>query len=176
VPRDWDRHYADSANLDFTPDPLLVNAAELLPPGRALDLACGPGRNALFLAGLGWHVTAVDRSPVAIAILRQRANGLAIDIRRADLEIGEFAIPPAAFDLVANILYLERDLVPTIREGVRLGGVFAGAMLLEKPGRESPFRVRPGEVRAWFADWKILYYSEGPPGHGAAARILARRA
>jgi SAM-dependent methyltransferase len=176
VPRDWDRHYADSANLDFTPDPLLVNSAELLPPGRALDLACGPGRNALFLADLGWQVTAVDRSPVVIAILRQRANGRPIDIRCADLETGEFAIPPATFDLVASILYLERSLLPAIREGIRPGGVFAGAMLLQQPGHESPFRTLPGEVRAWFADWKILYYSEGPRGHGALARILARRA
>ena len=70
MPRNWDRHYSDPANLEFAPAPLLVQAAELLRPGRALDLACGTGRNALFLASLGWQVTAVDRSAVGIRLLR----------------------------------------------------------------------------------------------------------
>ena len=63
VARDWDEHYADPANRNWEPEPLLVEAAEFLAPGRALDLACGTGRNALYLVSLGWRVTAVDRSP-----------------------------------------------------------------------------------------------------------------
>lgn len=172
MPRDWDRHYSDPANLDFTPEPLLFEAVETLPSGRALDLACGPGRNALYLAGLGWQVTAVDRSPAAIAVLRQRGAGLGIDIRQADLERGEFTIPPESFDLICDTLYLQRDLIPSIRAGLRPGGLFIGAMLLrDDPERASPFRLRPGELRAWFEDWKILFYSEIHP----AARILARK-
>jgi tellurite methyltransferase len=175
--RDWDRHYADAADIDWTPDPLLVEIAELLPPGRALDIACGPGRNAIYLAQLGWDVTAVDSSAVAIGLLGERAAGLAIDARVADLEAGEFPPAPATYDLVCDFYYLQRSLFPAIRESVRPGGVFAGAIHLadEKPHR---FVVQPGELRDEFAGWKILFYSESTErgGRRPAARILARRA
>lgn len=171
--RDWDKHYSDAANLDSAPEPLLVLAAELLPAGKALDLACGPGRNALYLAGLGWRVTAVDRSPVALNHLRSRAPlDSSIEILQADIERGEFSIPRDSYDLICDILYLERDLFDSIRAGVRPGGVFAGMILLKTAGHSSEFRLSPGELRAEFAGWKIHYYSEAD----GAARILARKA
>lgn len=170
--RDWDEHYLDSANVDFTPEPLLVLAADLLPAGEALDLACGAGRNALYLSGLGWQVTAVDRSPAALELLRERtplSGGL--DVHRADLERGEFPIAADSYDLICDILYLQRDLFEPIRDGIRPGGVFAGVILLQQPNRDSRFRLAPGELRREFESWKILYYSETD-----AARILARKA
>ncbi len=165
MPRDWNLHYTDPANLDRTPSKLLVQVADLLPPGRALDLACGPGRNALYLAALGWQVTAVDASPVALAALR--AANASLDIRLADLEKHEFRIEPAAFDLICDFYYLQRDLFPEIREGVRPGGMFAGAIRLT-----GSFALNPGDLRSELAGWKILYYSEA----GNCARIIARRA
>jgi len=152
LPRDWDRHYSDASSLDFTPAPLLVEVAEMLPAGRALDLACGAGRNALHLARLGWSVTAVDRSAVAIGLLRERAAGLAIDARVADLEGGGFGIEPGAYDLICDFYYLQRDLFPAIREGVRPGGMFAGAIhLADGSGRR--FVMKAGELREVFAGW-----------------------
>jgi SAM-dependent methyltransferase len=178
MPRNWDRHYSNPANLDFAPAPLLVEVAELLPPGRALDLACGAGRNALFLASLGWHVTAVDRSAVGVRLLRERAAGMSVDARIADLEGGGFAIEPAAFDLICDFYYLQRDLFPAIREGVRPGGVFTGAIHLFQEGRGAQYTLQAGELRDEFRGWKILFYSESPePGpHRPSARIIARRA
>jgi tellurite methyltransferase len=182
VPRHWDEHYSNPANLDFTPAPLVVEVAELVRPGKALDLACGYGRNALHLASLGWQVTAVDSSPVAIGILRERSAGLAVDARIADLERGEFAIAADSFDLICDLLYLQRDLFAQIRGGVRPGGVFAGAIHLaggdpELHPRHPAFLLQPEELRNEFADWKILFYSEGPePGRARrAARIIARK-
>jgi len=176
VPRDWDQHYSDPAHLDLTPAPLLVQVADLLPPGRALDVACGTGRNALHLAALGWNVTAVDRSAVAIRLLRERAAGLDLDAHVADLEAGEFDIPPDTFDLVCDFFYLQRDLFPALRQAVKIGGAFAGAIHLAGPTSHR-FVLQPGELRAIFADWKILYYSESAePGHTRpSARIIARR-
>ncbi len=165
VPRDWDRHYADAANIDLTPDPLLVELADRLPPGDVLDLACGAGRNALLLAKLGWRVTAVDASANAILALQDRAQGLPIQAIRADLEKGEFAIAPNAYDLVCCILYLQRDLFRPIREGVRPGGVFVGAIRLT-----GTFSLQAGELLRAFDEWKILFYSEKE-----FARIVARK-
>lgn len=173
VPRNWDEHYSDPANLDFTAQPLLVQVAESMPPGRALDLACGPGRHAIYLARLGWQVTAVDASPVALRLLRQNSRDLPILVHRADLERGEFAIAAEAYDLICDFFYLQRDLFPAIREGIRPGGAFAGAMHLN-----GTFRLEPGELRREFAAWKILYYSEGgEPGRSRqTAQIIARKA
>ena len=178
MPRNWDRHYSDPANLDFAPAPLLVQAAELLRPGRALDLACGTGRNALFLASLGWQVTAVDRSAVGIRLLRERAAGLALDTRIADLEAGEFTIEPGAYHLICDFYYLQHDLFPAVREGVRSGGVFTGAIHLLQEERPSRHVLHPGELRDAFHGWKILFYSESREADSRrpSARIIARRA
>ena len=187
MPRNWDAHYSEPTNLDYQPSPLLVEAAEWLVPGRALDIACGYGRNALYLAGLGWQVTAVDSSPVGIRLLRERAQGMSVDsrvaARIADLERGEFAIERGGFDLICDFFYLQRDLFRPMREGVREGGIFAGAIHLfddrpEARRRNPDYLLHPGELRAGFAEWKILFYSEGDePGRSRrAARIVARKA
>ena len=125
----------------------------------------------------------MDASPVAIGILRGRPAGLAVDARIADLERGEFAIPTDSFDLICDFFYLQRDLFAQIREGVRLGGVFAGAIHLVDGGqgqrpRNPAFLLQAGELRNEFADWKILFYSEGPEAGRTrrAARIIARKA
>ena len=176
MPRDWNTHYSDPANISLDPAPLLVQVAEMLPPGRALDLACGPGRNARYLAQLGWRVTAVDSSAVAITQLRQQAP--TVDARLADLELGQFTIEPDAYDLVCDFYYLQRDLFAAIRQGVRPGGVFTGAVHLVEEGRSRKFSLRPGELRNVFGGWKILYYSEGAePGRSRrSAGIICRRA
>ena len=175
VPRDWNAHYSDPANLSLDPAPLLIQAAALLPPGRALDLACGPGRNALYLARLGWQVTAVDYSPVAIAHLHEQ--NAAVDARVANLERHDFAIAPAGFDLICDFYYLQRDLFTGIREGVRPGGVFTGAIHLIEPGRSQRYSMKSGELREEFAAWEILHYSESAePGRARrSASIIARR-
>jgi tellurite methyltransferase len=183
MPRNWDEFYAVEANRNFTPSSLLVEVAARLPAGRALDLASGSGRNSLYLASLGWRVTAVDSSATAIRLLRERVCGLDIDARRADLEAGQFAIEPGAYDLICDFFYLQRDLFGQIREGVRPGGTFVGAIHLiddrpDAPPHNPAFLLRPEELRNEFAGWKILYYSEGcEPGRARpAARIVARRA
>jgi SAM-dependent methyltransferase len=183
MPRNWDEHYSDPVHIETTPEPLLTGFAELLKPGRALDLACGAGRHALYLASLGWEVTAVDASPVALAALRGRAASLelAVDARLADLERGEFRIVPAAYDLICDFFYLQRDLFPRIRDGARMGGAFVGAIHLADGAsgpRNPAYLMAPGELRREFEGWKILYYSEGgEPGRSRrSARIVARRA
>jgi SAM-dependent methyltransferase len=104
---DWDRRYSEPNLLwSAAPNRFLVEEATDLPPGRTLDLACGEGRNALWLAELGWRVTAVDYSSVAIAKARDRAAlaGVEIDFVCADLL--EYEPELEAYDLVL-VLYLQ---------------------------------------------------------------------
>ena len=104
---DWDRRYAEAELLwSAAPNRFLEAEVADLAPGRALDLACGEGRNAIWLAGLGWRVRAVDFSEVAIAKGRARAarEGVEVDFLCADLL--EYKPEPGAYDLVL-VLYLQ---------------------------------------------------------------------
>src|SRR5579872_4299639 len=104
---DWEQRYrAQEETSAPSPSSVLVEAASSLAPGRALDLACGTGRNALWLAEHGWSVTAVDGSPAAIDILHQRAAALPIATQIADLEDPSFTIEPASYNLIAICYYL----------------------------------------------------------------------
>ncbi|MGD0301640.1 MAG: methyltransferase domain-containing protein [Bryobacteraceae bacterium] len=152
----WNERYRACKQLSDTPEPLVERFAADLAPGTALDLACGPGRNSLCLAERGWRVTAVDGSPIAIAKLRSRFGN--IDARVADLERGEFQIEPDSYDLICDCLYLQRDLFPKMKAGIRAGGMAIVTVLLAGAG--TPTRVCPGELRAYFEDWKILHYLE----------------
>lgn len=155
-------------------------------PGRALDLACGAGRHAIYLAEHGWQVTAIDASNVAIEILQQHATkrGLKIDARVADLERGEFVIKPEAYDLICVCCYLQRDLFSAIRAGVKIGGtvVAAIAMVDDAPNikpMNPAFLLQPDELRAEFSGWELLHdfegKYEGKEDKRAIAEIIARR-
>lgn len=164
----WKEQYrktADSATeRESAPNPFLVEAAHDLPPGRALDLACGTGRNALWLARHGWSVTAVDGSPSAIDILSRGARklGVTVNAQIADLEDAGFTIALAHYDLVAMCYYFQRSLIEQAKRGVVPGGIMIAIALLIEPGKElSTFRLQPGELRAYFADWEVLNYREG---------------
>jgi SAM-dependent methyltransferase len=103
----WDRKYAETEQLwAATPNRSFAGEAAGLPPGRALDLACGEGRHAVWLAGRGWQVTAIDFSEVAIARGRARAarEHVEVDFRCSDLL--DFEPEPGAFDLVL-VLFLQ---------------------------------------------------------------------
>jgi SAM-dependent methyltransferase len=104
---DWDRRYAET-DLLWSPEPNRFLVAEVrdLPPGRALDLACGEGRNALWLAELGWRVTGVDFSPVAIEKARARALQAKAEVDLVCADLLDYQPERAAFDLVL-VLYLQ---------------------------------------------------------------------
>ncbi len=102
----WDRRYAGS-ELIWTAEAnrFLVAEAEGLAVGRALDLACGEGRNAVWLAQRGWQVTGVDFSPVGLDKAARLAEQRGVWVRWLLADLVDYVPPPAAFDFVA-ILYL----------------------------------------------------------------------
>ncbi len=181
---DWNQRYSAGEQLFETPAPLVEKFAGELTPGVALDLACGPGRNTLYLAERGWRVTAVDGSPLAIEQLHARARGrdLHIDARIVDLERGDFEIRcDDAYDLILDCYYLQRDLIPKIQCGVRSGGLAIVIVHLTDPDQPNgtPTRAYPGELRSYFTDWDILHYYEGKPSEWrhqrAVAELVARK-
>ncbi len=103
----WDRRYA-STELVWSAGPNRLFAAEAaeLPPGRALDLACGEGRTAIWLAERGWDVTAVDFSRVALEKARAIAERRGVAPRLIQADLLEYRPAGRAFDLVA-VLYLQ---------------------------------------------------------------------
>ena len=179
----WDERFRSGEHGSREPDPVLRQAVETVAPGRALDLACGAGRHALFLAERGWRVTAVDASRAAIDILNARAAEarLEIEARVADLERGELIISPNDWDLIGDFFYLQRDLFAQIRLGIRPGGIFAAAIPMTdfRPGirpMNPAFLARPGELSGIFSGWEILHAQEGPRGESrAVSEIVVRR-
>jgi SAM-dependent methyltransferase len=105
----WDARYAGS-ELVWGTDPNRFVAAELegLPPGRVLDIACGEGRNAIWLATRGWHATGVDFSSAAIARARQLAADAGVE-GRSEFVVGDAVagpLPAGSFDAVV-VAYLQ---------------------------------------------------------------------
>ena len=184
---DWDERYSQGLHATSEPSRLLVRVAEALAPGRALDVACGVGRHAIFLAERGWQVTAVDASRVGIEVTKERARerGVKLEARVADLERGEFVIEAEGYDLICVFYYLQRDLWPQIRAGLRPGGTLVAAIHLSDDGAETPpanpaFLLQPEELRAEFRAWEITHYYEtqltdDDPGehHRRTAEIVA---
>jgi SAM-dependent methyltransferase len=183
--RGWDERYRSGRqpeDLEAAPTRLVMETARRLAPGQALDVACGTGRNALWLASRGWNVTAVDGAPAAIEILQHRAAaaGVTLDARVADLEKGEYSIGRAAWDLIVMSYYLQRDLFEPAKHGAVPGGIVLAIVHITEPGEEPTYKLlRPGELRTYFAGWEILHSYEGnpedPAHQRAVAEIAARR-
>ena len=153
-------------------------------PGRALDVACGKGRNAIYLAGRGFVVTAIDISAVALEKGWKQAEerSLSIDWQQADLEQLQF--PAADYDLIVNINYLQRSLIPQIKTALKTGGhVIVETYLIDQRSVGHPkkpdYLLAHNELLNYFRDFRVLCYHEGK-FHDAGessfrAGILARK-
>jgi SAM-dependent methyltransferase len=112
----WNRRYSGT-ELVWTAEPnrFLAEEAGALQPRRALDLACGEGRNAVWLAGRGWDVTAVDFSQVGLDKGARLAQQRGVSVRWELADLREWVAPAEAFDLVA-VLYLH--VAPDARRAI----------------------------------------------------------
>lgn len=123
----WDRRYAGQRSLwGDRPNEFLVEGVVGLVPATALDIACGEGRNALWLARHGWSVRGVDFSPVAIARAVDTAEAETLDAAFEVRDLGRWIPPEAAFDLV-TVVYLQLP-------ADEMGPVVARAARAVKPG------------------------------------------
>jgi 2-polyprenyl-3-methyl-5-hydroxy-6-metoxy-1,4-benzoquinol methylase len=128
---EWDRRYAGSELLwTGKPNRFLVAEAGDLPPGRALDLACGEGRNAIWLAEQGWQVTGVDFSGVALEKARKLAAARGVEAEWVAADLLEYRPERRGYDLVIAFYLQVSD--PQRRQILRAAGdaVAAGGALL----------------------------------------------
>jgi SAM-dependent methyltransferase len=132
----WNERYRSGELGPAYPSPLLVEVADRLAPGQALDLACGAGRNALFLAQHGWSVVAIDGSAVAIDVVRSLDPR--IDARVLDLEREPLDFEDDSFDLVCLINFLHRPLFAEARRLVRPGGAIITAIHTDRSTMNPP--------------------------------------
>jgi SAM-dependent methyltransferase len=127
----WDERYAAARQWSVTPNQLLAARLGDLSPGRGLDLACGEGRNAIWLAGLGWHMTALDFSAVAIERGRAAAAEAGDAVAsRIDWVVGDALDAPLPEVDLAVLAYLQlpaearRTAVRRAWEALAPGGTF----------------------------------------------------
>ena len=116
---DWDERYAERQQWSSEPNALIAELLTGLPPGEAVDLAAGEGRHALWLAGLGWRVTAVDFSAVGLA--RGAAQPGAERVSWVTADVTTWTAPPASQDLVV-VAYLHLSQDDTVAVLTRAAG------------------------------------------------------
>jgi SAM-dependent methyltransferase len=157
------------------------------PRGFALDLACGNGRNACYLAGLGFEVEAVDISDVVIDWLQQRVAEWKLPIQTSRMDLATASLPREKYQVVVNFLYLERRLFTAIKDTLLPGGLlffetFTKDHLKISGNHVNPiYALEPNELLRAFADLRILHYQEmiiPDEVHNrpkAVARLLARK-
>jgi tellurite methyltransferase len=168
----------------YDPDPsaFLVENIDLLPRGRALDIAMGEGRNTIYLAEHGWEAEGVDLSPDAVktALRLARERGLKIKAEVGDLE-KDYHIFPEYYDLIICFNYLQRSLIPQIKVGVKKGGfVLYETYLIDQQSFGHPhnpaFLLQHNELLNMFREWRVLRYREGlVEDQKAVASLIAEK-
>ena len=151
------------------PSQWLTDHRHLLPPtGDALDLACGSGRNAIWLAEQGFRALAVDRNATALDALSEEAKLRRLSLRTqvVDLEDGPPFLDPDSFDLIVVVHYLHRPLFPGLVRALRPGGVlvyetFTRAQAARGKPTNPAFLLEPGELLTLVRPLQVLASREG---------------
>jgi tellurite methyltransferase len=181
----WDTKFRNEACvLGTNPSRFLVDNIELIsshvPGTNALDIACGEGRNSIYLAKRGFHVVGLDISEAGLDKGRQwmEREGVKIDFRLANLEQVEFT---EQYDLILNCNFLLRDLIPKSVEALSPGGVLVFDTLLDSPfvptTHKKEFLLQPGELVKIFERFpgEILAQEERLHDEMPTAKLLFRK-
>jgi tellurite methyltransferase len=180
----WNKRYdTETYILGKEPVEFLKEYINILPRGKALDIAMGEGRNAVFLAKNGFEVDGCDVSEIAVKKTLELAkeNNVRVNAFVADLEI--YKLPKDTYDVVACFYYLQRSLIPQIKEALKPGGmVIYETYTIEnwERGFEGPknrdYLLKTNELLDLFKDLTIIYYRELVlDDKKAVASLIARK-
>jgi len=185
---DWDERFREGEYpQDPDPSPVLQRYIEDIPDGRALDIATGTGRNAVFLADAGYTVDAVDQSRVGLDITHERARerGVGDRLNPIHADADSYTFPTDRYELITISFYRIVDRFPDIKEALVPGGYLFVQHHLRStestPSGPSDDRYRFGANELLHAclDLTVLYYDEvtherSDDKRRANARLLAR--
>ena len=175
----WNQRYLDGFYSDRQhPTQLLADWIELLPTGRALDVACGSGRNTVFLADQGYQVLGLDIADVALEQAKSKQCKGLVEFQAVDLE--EDLPDIGTFDLIVLVRYVNLPLMQRFADYLNPNGALLIEQHLHWPdtelelsGPKNPnFRLDPGTLKSTFNSMQVLYEKEGlitEPGGGTAA-------
>jgi tellurite methyltransferase len=164
----WDEKHA-GGHGEESPSPFLKEIFEstwAIEPGRALDVAAGKGRNAVFLAARGFRVDAMDISAIALEEGRKAAAAKGLEVHFIETDLDRADLPEAAYDLIVNFNFLERALIPKMKAALKPGGhiVFETYLVDQKVfghPQNPAYLLGHNELLDLFRDFRILYYREG---------------
>jgi SAM-dependent methyltransferase len=182
----WDLKYEQGLTSLTQPDPFFVSAYgqfvdQSFPnAGMALDLACGLGRHALWLASRHWRVSGVDLSDVAIGKLSQAALELNLNL---DLSVGdaaEYKFEPTRFDLIVLFYHLDRNLFPKMVSALKPGGLLLCKMSLQWDSDERLATVRDNplgrnELPLLVPELHVLFQEERPVRGRGVVEFIGRK-
>jgi len=154
----WDSRYQKDMGRT-NPSLILKEFLSLASRGNALDIACGNGRNSLYMAEHGFRVDAVDISTVATNHLAGKDPNINVICQ----DIDSWEIPPNRYELVVNVRFLDRRLFPMIKDGLRTGGVLIFESFIG--GKKEEYCLKQNELLHAFQSFRIVYYEEKESDH-----------
>ena len=176
----WDQRYAEGGYRTDHPVTLLEEWLPGLPPGRALDVACGAGRNAVYLARAGYRVDAIDISTEGLKLARQSAERLGLGINWIEQDLDKPFRFDSDYDLIIVMWYVNLDLVARLCECLAPGGYLLCEEHLTTDQdvvgpSASEYRVAPGALRRAVSGVEVLLYEESITATADGARVASAR-
>jgi 2-polyprenyl-3-methyl-5-hydroxy-6-metoxy-1,4-benzoquinol methylase len=164
----WDERYKGSEFVcGKEPNQFLADNIHLFPKGRVLDIAAGEGRNSVFFAKHGFRVDAVDISEEGLKKAAKLAQDEGVDIKIIKTNLTNYFIEREVYDVIANFYYLQRDLIPKMKNGLKKGGavIFETYILDQQSLPDGPknhdYLLGHNELLSVFSDLRVIFYREG---------------
>lgn len=146
----WNRKYKENPTLPSV-NKYVQRFYRLAKGNRALDIACGRGQNAIFLAQKGFEVDAVDISSEALKNLQQVPN-----IQTYNMDIDKFVFKK--YDLVVVTNFLQRSIFSKMQRALKVNGVVIYETFTYKSAMNPEYCLRPNELVQSFCDMEIVFY------------------
>lgn len=176
----WEFRYSKERGSFPAPDEFLAGHAGLLESGRALDLACGRGGNALFLAEQGYSVDAVDISFKALYPLQIEAVRRGLDIRCVVADLDYYSLARNLYDLVIVFYFFSEPLIKCIKDALKEGGIIFYATFNERhtsvrPEFNPDYLIPHDGLGRYFRDFDILVHETAAGDNENVSRLIGRK-
>lgn len=178
----WNRKYAaGNPNPALAPEPLLVRYAHLLDGrGTALDVACGVGQNALFLAQRGYEVLAVDASVAGLRHAHAALAGTRLPVQLIAADLDDFVLPRRYFALAVVFRFLSRPLLPRLKQALAPGGLlfyqtFNVNHVRSAPRMRREYLLERGELAGMLGDFETIATNDTADNEAEQSYWIGRR-